>query len=449
MKAFTDHISKPLRPAAKYLLLFAALITFYVGLLVLAALIPRSAIQKNLEASARYLCQRSVFFSIFQGDSSSTIDRYADSILLNIALNFDSEKPLESVMASSYYHTATANENFNLLTAVTESPQPTYDYLRYWHGSLVLIRPLLMLFDIQEIYIINAIILLLLSIIQLVFLKKRQNSKIFFSFLLGLVMISAWYVPLSLEYTWCFLIMYIVSIWACCGDFKKMPLVLFITGSVTAFMDFLTTETLTLLMPLTLLLLRAKKEGAVGSYSSGVRFLLSPCITWCLGYGGTILAKWTLASAVLQRNALAESLDYAANRVYGDAPNVSGILMSLLAPLRNCVSLFPFSLMGTAAVPVFFITLIVLFLFFYLFRNDRQDWYLTGLLLTIAALPLLRFFVLANHSYIHYFFTHRALLSSCFCVGFVFYNGLDTELMGKQFSKVRGIRSKRKKSKRR
>ena len=80
-------------------------------MLVLSAGIPQSAIRDNTLESATYLCEGKLFGTVIKNGESSKIDRYADSILLGIAYQYDREKPLASVMWSSYYHNDLDNEN--------------------------------------------------------------------------------------------------------------------------------------------------------------------------------------------------------------------------------------------------------------------------------------------------------------------------------------------------
>ena len=150
-----------------YFILFIIAVTALTGLLVLSAKIPQHAIKSNVRESAEYLCEGELFGMLADGVQGSKIDRYADSILLAIAYQYDDEHPLESVMRSSYYYTENQNENENLLDAVTNEYGPNQQYLRYWHGSIVIVRPLLCFWNIQEIYVLNGIVLAVLVIVAL------------------------------------------------------------------------------------------------------------------------------------------------------------------------------------------------------------------------------------------------------------------------------------------
>ena len=111
--------------------------------LVLSAKVSKDSIQENMEESAAYLCE-DVVYPYYEGEGKeikhSCIDRYADSILLNIVYNFESDNSLKSVMISSYYYDDYMNENQNLYKAVFNGLEKNKQYLRYWHGSAGIMR---------------------------------------------------------------------------------------------------------------------------------------------------------------------------------------------------------------------------------------------------------------------------------------------------------------------
>ena len=67
-----------------------------------------------------------------------------------------------------------------------------------------------------------------------------------------------------------------------------------ITGMVTVYFDFLTTETLSLLVPLLLILRVSRVQGKEWWLMAA-----KSCIAWLIGYLGMWLMKWGLASVIL------------------------------------------------------------------------------------------------------------------------------------------------------
>lgn len=421
----------------KLIITFVFLIIAECLILVLVALIPNSSLQKNFQESADYLCEKQVFFYANEHDKSSKIDRYADSILLNIAYNYDQSNPLSSVMSSSYYFNIDKNENTNLKFAVYENPSPTLEYSRYWHGSIAFVRPLLTIFNIEQIYIINALLLFVLFLFLIINVYKSLGKGAAICFIVSCVMVSLWYVPMSLEYIWTLFIMFIASI-ICLKKINSKNsnflIFFFIIGNLTSFIDFLTTETLTLLMPMSLMILYNHIAGRTTDLKTESLNYIKFSLSWISGYALTWIAKWSLASIVLQKNVFKTAITQASFRATGDAENVSGFAERLGAEARNISCIFPFSLMNSNSLFFAFTFLIITLCILYLIRKEKCT--TNYLLMIVALIPYIRFFILANHSYLHYFFTFRAQLATIFCIGLILVYGSDRVMLSKEWRKI-------------
>lgn len=416
-----------------YIILFLILLVLALGLLTFSFMIPRENIRENVLASAEYLCERAPFYRLIDKDASSRIDRHADAILLNLAWSCDPEHPIHSVLSSAYYYDLHANENDNLLYAVTHDAEPTYEYMRYWHGSLVIIRPLLALFTLPQIYLLAGIALAILFAIAAFYIYRTYGKVPFFGFLLAACTCSIWYVPFSLEYMPVFLLSFAAVPWTIFMINKtpeRIGLLFFTLGSLTAYTDFLTTETLSCLLPLILILLKDSSKPVIRCVKSG--FL------WLSGYGLTWTSKWILYSAILRKNGLSDALTQTAYRTGGEA--VSGGLFSQIfgALVRNLRCLFPFSFLKdpVGMVGVVLLLLLIGMIFWVIKKNKNMPSAVPALWL-IGCLPYLRYAILSNHSYIHYFFTYRAQFASIFCLFLIFWLGTDTEFLKKEWKKLR------------
>ena len=241
----------------KYSLIFSSILIICIGFMVLAALIPQSSIQRNSEKSALYLYEEELFHPLVNGEKLTTIDNYADTILLNIVYNLDEKQPLRSVFSASYYNEDWLNVNEGYKMAVSENKEPNISYSRYWHGNMIFLKPLLMFFDIQGIRIFNAIVLAALICALGVSLIKKKQKVLLGAMVIGLLSIGVFFVPLCIEYTSTFIIMAVICLLVTHmedrGDEKLLP-IFFISGMLTCFFDFLTTETITFTMPLVMVL---------------------------------------------------------------------------------------------------------------------------------------------------------------------------------------------------
>lgn len=389
--------------------LSAALLTL---LLIVSAMIPQSAIRENVLESAQFLWEGPLFGMAVEGVEGSRIDRYADSILLGIAWQYDAERPLESVMRSSYYYTEYQNENQNLLDAVTQNLPANQQYLRYWHGSIVFLRPLLCVFSLPQIYALHGLVLAVLTIWLLVVLCRKRAFVPAFGIALGLVMTASWFVPLSLEYTWCYLVMLAGSLvavkLAVSEQWRYLGLFFLLSGMVTNYLDFLTTETLTLLVPLLLMLWFRREKNAFRPVA------VKGVLAWGCGYVGMWIIKWLLAAAVLGENVFPFVVNHVQERLGGDLGLTLGQYMTG-AVVRNIRCLFPLEY-GTLGV----LTMLALVVFGsyvgYVHQKKTVRWDRVLLFALLGLVPYVRYLVLHNHAWLHCFFTYRAQLSTVLAV---------------------------------
>ncbi len=396
-------------------------------MLVLTALIPKDSIRTHSLESAQYLYDGELFGDVKEGIDGSKIDRYADAILLNIAYHFDGEYPVKSVVLSAYYFTPDHEENENYLIAVRDDLGINRQYLRYWHGSIAIVRPLLTILNVRGIYILNAVVLVILLLVFCIMMARRREYVLITALVISLALSRAWYVPLSLEYTWTFMIMLICSIIAailCKKGYRGYYAVFFaITGMATSFVDFLTTETITLLMPLLVILWleRNRHAGSIGKpfvksfiKREDFRMTLKCALSWLAGYVCMWGSKWILCSIVMKENALPYVTEHVAERL-GGGVGVGTAEFITGAVTRNIGCLFP---LGYGAIGATGFIALILFALYrgFVYRQDNADRGFIVLAALIALVPWLRYLVLHNHSYIHFFFTFRAQAATIMAV---------------------------------
>ena len=387
-------------------------VIFVISLLAVTV-IPRTAIQKNMQKSAEYLCEHKQFFSVIDDYYGSRIDRYADSILLGIAWQYDSEEPLKSVMKSAYYHVEHKNENENLLEAVKDGREANQQYLRYWHGSIAVVRPLMLIMSVKGIYILNGIILAGLAVLFTIMLIRRKYFDFAAGMITGLIAVAACFVSFSLEYTWMFILMFIFSImilWISGKDKEKWYGSAFlIFGMLTCFFDFLTTETLTLTVPLLLLV---KMEHDKKRSENPWKLPVKMTVMWGLGYVLTWIMKWVIASIALGENVMPYVSEHISERIGGTEQVTLGLGSYLFGALiRNVMCLFPIG-WGAAGAVIGIILILIYIYIAYVYHVKGADKKQILIYVLIAGIPYVRYLVLHNHAYLHNFFTYRAQLAA-------------------------------------
>ncbi|MDY4588908.1 MAG: hypothetical protein SPD47_10715, partial [Oscillospiraceae bacterium] len=136
---------------------------------------------------------------------------------------------------------------------------------------------------------------------------------------------------------------------------------------------------------------------------------------WFLSYAGAYIVKWSAASIVTGENKFAAALSSVEERLVGEAEELDPVAQFFLAPLANISTLFGgYERVSWGNIAAGLIISAVVFgAVFYLFRcREKFDRSFTLIMLILGALPIARFFLLNNHSYLHEFFTYRALAST-------------------------------------
>ena len=235
----------------------------------------------------------------------------------------------------------------------------------------------------------------------------------------GLVGVNCWFIPVSLEFTWVFLVLlvqlHLVLNRSFPQDAARRAVFFMISGMVTNFLDFLTCETLTLLVPL-LFLLAADRQA--GRPRMSWKALLRIVVDWAAGYGGMYLLKWGMAGIVMGENPLPYITSHIEERMIGSVEGFGFFEILVLSLRRNVTSLFPagYDVPGMLAG---ILLLVAAGYVGYVHHRDGFDKGWIGRCALIGAVPFLRYITLVNHSYLHGFFTHRALMTTLFALALI------------------------------
>lgn len=406
-----EHLRTALLAAGVWLLALLVLLSLFLT----SACVPNSALQANMEKSALYYADKDAFSSTNGNRLFSVADHYADSILLGVSYQMGNGNPLVGALDTKYYDGGEAGEAYGLYLSVTEGAAPNTDYTRYFHGTAIFVRLFHLFTDVAGVKAIGFSLLLLLIAGTAAVLILKKHADLALLLALSLSAVQVWQVRLSMEYQPSFLIaMALCMAFLLLEGRGNRPLILLsaVGGTAVAFFDFLTTETLTLLLPLLLVIAVREKEGRLGDLRRGVRLSLACGGAWLGTYAATFLAKWTLATAVTGQNAFRAALSFAGERFVGETEATS-----FLSPLLSNVGAM-FGATGRAdpiaAILAPAILALIMLAVWYLFRREGGGGAAPVLLLLLGATVLLRFLVLGNHAYLHCFFTYRALASTVF-----------------------------------
>ena len=408
----------------KYAAVFAVTLIAFWLLLFLSALIPNSAIRSNMEQSADTYKELSTYEFVNGNKFNSVADHYADALWLNIAWNMGEGNSLKSVIQTDYYNGEGLGENAGLYLTITEGKAPNTDYTRYWHGTAMFIRLGHLFTDVEGVKLIGLITFLLLAGLSLVILVQKKHGDLAVMLALSLAAVQIWNIRLSMEYQPAFILAFVfVPLFLLLerrGD-QWLTGLSVASGTAVAFFDFLTTETVTILLPLALVVAVRAKENRLGSLKENLLLLLKCGICWAASYGGAYVVKWLIASMVTGKNAFSLALNSAGMHALGATtvnfdpqglPNswIDGLLSSLSAMLGSELRVD-----YSRIAAVLFAGFLIMFSVWYLLRRKKSNSVALPLMI-LGGLVLARFILLNNHTYMHCFFTYRALATLVFAL---------------------------------
>ena len=432
-----------------WFLWFAVSLGVLIFLSWLSAGIPRRAIRENLLRSADYLLTKeSQFYQIREGDRRTEIHNYADATTLNILYSIDGEDRFKEIFISPFY-TDRVNEKKTVIELLAERVEQEEEadtvYDRYWHGMTMLLRPLFLLFSIRGIrYLFLGTLIALLTFLEILLVRRKQVTAAVL-LLFAATMVQLFMTAFCMEYIPSVCIMLAVSIAMIygCGDRKKIFILCIVSGVCVAFFDFLTTETLTIVIPLALVYGIWAKEGKLQTVWKEIKFLALSGISWGAAYVGSYFVKWTVSGWFLGENRWSTSVESFLVR-QGDAA-VSFALDSLmhgellpagaekmaggevLPQWLSAVVINLRLLLGLSGkITLESLALLLLFVaagiagVIFLYRK-KEAGVLPVILFLLGLVPVARMMLLHNHSVVHCFFVYRAFLGTLFCfmAGFI------------------------------
>lgn len=416
----------------KYSGVYVGLIICFVILLTIASAFPTNWIKNNTQRSSEILLEegnKKVAF-VFEKLMRMEFDNYTDALMINTAYSIDNKTPFYSafVARKNYIPGVTqkieedgvgelkSSSNYlghdevgDLHDTLNNNVNESFEYARYWHGYLIFLRPLLILFDLQQIRILLTGIFICLAIKLLSLISKKLNIEIAIIFLLGLFGVEYFYMGLSLQGCFVFLITMISSILILekYEKIKQISLVFFVIGMLTNFLDFLTVPLVTWGIPTTLyFLLRHKNEDT--TIKEDIILFIKIGICWLLGYALTWIGKWILVDLIYQKGLIKTAID----QIFYRSAKIEDITGLDIIYYNVYYMIIPFCLWGIILL-IKLIKLIVL-IKKKTYKMNKIDYkkvikYRLPYII-IGLMPFVWYLLLKNHSCWHNFFTYRNLL---------------------------------------
>lgn len=406
-----------IKKTTKYLLLFLLVNILFFFSLLLTYFLPKDRIVKNVNYSIGIIEKEGLYFNPFYTfnpnlEKVAVLDNFTDSILLNVALdnNYNKTNKFKRTVLNTYYKTGN-NEIINLKEALSNDIKPNKFYVRYWFGSEILLKPLLVFNDYSEIRYINMILMNIILIILCYLISKKIGFKFVIPFVLSLLFMNYTNIAMSLQYSPVMYIMLISSVIVLMinNKNKKYYNYLFLLiGCLTAFFDLLTYPLITLGYPLIFYVITQYNNK--NSFKKYYKQFILLILLWGIGYAGTYLFKWAIASLVLGENCFKSAFDQLQYRLDLDGPNEITKIGALSKNFEVYFNKY------TVLLTTLFLLVLGIIVKVKRFKLNKIKIYDIIPFLLIIISPYLWYLILTNHSYIHYWMTYRIQGISLFCL---------------------------------
>ena len=311
----------------KYVLLYIILTILMLGALYLVSFIPKNAIRNNVTKSATklYYEGEKVYFNSFGRklfDDNST-----DAIMLNLTYTIDEENKLESIVKARrnfvpgvtekikldevgdlLYENKKFSMTKELLQTIRGEKQASYEYARYWHGYIVILRILLCFFDIAFIRLLTQITILLSITILMYYVINNTNWKMAIAIFVAFVATD-------------------LFVWINTIQGRLVML-----GALTAYFDFLTTPLVSILLPIIIYTAVNKKELTL---KNEIIKITQNFIAWGFGYFGLWATKWVIADLLYDMEIIKLSFSQIFHRICGGNKDINLIEFGFISLKRN------------------------------------------------------------------------------------------------------------------
>ena len=440
----------------KYALVFIILICVYLVSLICSSLIPTKWIENNSKKSSEEIITYGTATDgekeiIRVGNKYVTVFLFTDALMLNTAYSIDTSTPLASSMlarknyipgqtqrvfmdlngdlgASDNYKADNGDiyqvsEFYGLMHG--ENITDSFEYARYWHGYLIFLRPLLVIMDYQGIRILMQVITIILMIVMLGLIAKKINWQIAVMFLIGFLSIDIFIATRAFNAICVFIIAIVSTIFILLkkDTEKNIAINFFVIGSVTSFIDLLTTPLVTLGIPIIIYLLLIQKHGK--NLKECLIELIKICLMWGIGYGLTWATKWILVQLMYNRPIIQNALAQAQVRTATDK-------VTYLKVIKNIGDFLSYEVIFAN------IMIMISYAIIMLIKNRNEKIDIKNNIgqsvpyLIVAMMPFAWYAVLKQHSMIHKFFTYRTLIITIIAVMVSVYKILEVKTQYKK-----------------
>lgn len=410
----------------KYIITTIIMLIIFVFAMYITGKIPKKAIEKNIKNSVNDVV-----------DYPFWREAMTDAIMLEMAYRHDSDNSLkaslENITISNYkdgldpYYGYDGQEAYKsdfyddiLNEDGSQKYIYEYQYGRYWHGYMILLRPLLAIFNYNQICLIFAGVAWILCIWLLVLVKSKLGLKYMFITLFYIFSMGYFTMILSISLLPTLLIMIIASIIILKfkEKIKDIPYFFFIVGGITTYFCWFNFTLLTLGLPLLFYYMLEKDEN-----NFSLKLFIKIVIMYFIGRGIFLIAKWIIVDLICDTNIIKDAFGQVFYRL-SNTTYMHTKTNFVIATFKNIIYYSPA------------IIIVYMYLFYKSFCckicNEKTLEKLSKkekiIYILIALIPFGLYIGVVNYSFIHApTYTHRLLMLTLFSITVMFEKKFEIE----------------------
>ena len=368
---------------------------------------------------------------------NTALDHYMDGEAINMAICDDGTSPFLQAVTVNKYLYDDMNPKDSLIHYIWEEDGYYIEsYARFWHGYLIVIKPLLLFFSLADIRMINMFVQVCLMFALVWLMTKKKLGCLIPALAISYFYLTPSVLYKSIQYSTVFYVAILSALvlLAVYDRLKKKGLLgefFFALGIITNYIILLTFPLLSLGIPLGLIICLMVREAPTPEPLTVCGKTIGYSAAWGAGYGLMWGIKWIISFLVMGPSAFEAVVDTFKIRAIGGEGADSYTIPSMI--LGN---------MGRFERPIYKIILIagtLIYLIAYVIIKNRKQKtsgdisdisyqipFLSVLIpyLLLMLYPFAWYIVTASHSYVHAFFTHRSLcvtIFAYFCMLGTFY----------------------------
>jgi len=406
---------KILGRAGKSLLLILLGSAAGLAALLLVFCLPVDSMQAHVWQSLPLIEEEFWDAEVISGNAATLTGSFTDCLMLEHAVYKSEEHGLlEQVL---YMYRGESGEGdgwapgFSLKDYLEGTGQPREaEYPRYWHGYLLVLKPLLMLTTLPSIRMLAAAVQLILAGTVMLLCGRRKENLLGMAFIVSIPFLYFFSMFTSLSLSVCFYLMAgavaAQLIWHEKWNEKGRYYVFFlIVGMATSYFDFLTYPLITLGYPLCVCLYLNRED-----WRESLKKLVGYSAEWGLGYLGLWAMKWILTDVLTGGSVIRDALDTLSTRTE-TAEGYSRLegFMAVLKQNAGVYANWSFALLLLGMLAGLLLMTV----------RKRRAFGKRGLacgmvLLLVALYPLGWFFLTQNHAQQHWMYTCKILAVTVF-----------------------------------